>query len=83
MTATKLKNIIAKKISEVEDINILISINQIFELNNTKVDLYKLNDIQRKRIKKSQLQFKEGKTISNEKGFDDIEKWLEKKLIGQ
>ncbi len=31
MTATKLKNIIVKRISEVEDIKILRSINQILE----------------------------------------------------
>ncbi|MEP7147220.1 MAG: hypothetical protein ABI792_09460 [bacterium] len=79
MTATKLKNIIVKRISEVEDIKILRSINQILESKEKSGDLYKLSEDQREKIKKSKSQLKEGQRIPNEKVFDDAEKWLKEK----
>ena len=81
MTTTKLKNIITQRILEVEDINILNVINLILETGDTSKDtgVYKLTDIQKKKIKKSKLQFKEGMTISNEKVFEDMKKWIKEK----
>ncbi len=79
MTATKLKNIIVKRISEVEDIKILRSINQILESKEKSGDLYRLSEDQREKIKKSQSQLKVGQRISNEKVFDEAEKWLNEK----
>lgn len=81
MTTTKLKNIITKRISKLEDINVLNAINLILESKDSgkENEIYHLTEIQRKKIKKSKLQFKEGMTISNEKVFDDIEKWLKEK----
>ncbi len=79
MTATKLKNIIVKRISEVEDIKILRSINQLLESKEKSGDLYKLSEDQGEKIKKSQSQLKEGQRISNEIVFDEAEKWLKEK----
>ncbi len=52
MTAVKLKNIIRKKLSMIDDVEILNSINLFLESANDNSGLYKLNDEQRKRIKK-------------------------------
>ncbi|MBK9334852.1 MAG: hypothetical protein IPM96_21240 [Ignavibacteria bacterium] len=79
MTAVKLRNIIAKKISELDDIEVLKEINSILESKTNNNDIYYLNHIQRKKIRKSKQQFKEGMSISNEKVFDEIEKWLKEK----
>lgn len=58
MTAIELKNIIRKKISMIEDVEILNSINLLLESKNHNSGTYKLNEDQRKRIKKSKSQFK-------------------------
>jgi|GEM_PF-7011339 len=79
MTAIKLKNIITKRISKIDDIEILNSINQILESEHNSEDVYKLNEVQRNKIKISQLQFKEGKKFSNEKVFESAEKCLKEK----
>lgn len=76
MTTTKLKNIISKKISKIDDLEFLNAINLILESRDNSKQIYKLNDMQRKKVKKSKLQFKEGKRISNGKVFDEIEQWL-------
>ena len=78
MTAIKLKNIIRKKLSMIEDVEILNSINLLLESKSPNSEIYKLNEDQRKRIKKSKLQFKEGMSLSNDKVFSEIEQWLKK-----
>lgn len=78
MTAIKLKNIIRKKLSMIEDVEILNSINLLLESKSPNSEIYRLNEDQRERIKKSKLQFKEGMSLSNEKAFGEIEQWLKK-----
>lgn len=79
MTTTKLKNIIAERISKLEDIDLLEAINHILDSKENSKKVYELTEIQREKIKKSKLQFKEGKRLSNEKVFEEIEKCLKEK----
>jgi hypothetical protein len=72
MTATKLRNIIAKRISKLEDIDKLEAIYQILDSMENDKNIYELSEIQRKKIQNSKLQFKEGQSISNEKVFEEI-----------
>ena len=79
MTATKLRNIIAKRISKLEDIDKLEAIYQILDSMENDKNIYELSEIQRKKIQNSKLQFKEGQSVSNEKVFVEIGKCLKEK----
>jgi len=76
MTTTKLKSIVAKGISKVEDVDLLNAINLILDSKDKIKEVYQLTDIQRRKIEKSKLQFKDSKRLSNEKVLDETEKWL-------
>ncbi len=79
MTTTKLKNILTQKISKIDDTDFLNAIRIIIEMKENAGDVYKLNEIQRKRIKKSKEQIKNGEIVENDQVFDEIEKWLKEK----
>jgi len=79
MTTTKLRNIITERISKLEDIGMLEAINQILDSMENDKSLYELSEIQREKIQNSKLQFKEGKSIPNEKVFEEIGECLREK----
>jgi hypothetical protein len=79
MTTTQLKNILTQKISKIDDNDFLNAIRIIIEMKENAGDVYKLNEIQRQRIKKSKEQIKNGGVIDNDQVFDEIEKWLKEK----
>lgn len=79
MTTAKLKNILTQKISKIDDTDFLNAIRIIIEMKENAGDVYKLNEIQRKRLNKSKEQIKRGEVIDNDKVFDEIEKWLKEK----
>jgi hypothetical protein len=79
MTTTKLKNILTQKISKIDDNDFLNAIRILIEMKENAGDVYKLNQIQRQRIKKSKEQIKKGDVIDNDQVFDEIERWLKEK----
>lgn len=79
MTTTKLKNILTQKISKIDDNDFLNAIRILIEMKENAGDIYKLNKIQRQRIKKSKEQIKKGDVIDNDQVFDEIERWLKEK----
>lgn len=79
MTVTKLKNIINKRISKVEDLDLLNTINLILDSKDRNKGVYNLTEIQRKKIEKSKSQLRDGKRLTNEKVFDEVGKWLKEK----
>ena len=79
MTTTKLKNIITERISRLENIDLLEAINHILDSEGSDRKVYELTEIQKEKIRKSKLQLKEGKSISNEKLFEETGKWLKEK----
>lgn len=79
MTVTKLKNIINKRISKVEDLDLLNTINLILDSKDSNKGVYNLTEIQRKKIEKSKSQLRDGKRLTNEKVFDEVGKWLKEK----
>lgn len=52
MTVTKLKNIINKRISKVEDLDLLNTINLILDSKDRNKGVYNLTEIQRKKLKR-------------------------------
>ena len=79
MTTENLKYKITKKISEIEDIELLNKIDSILDSKDNDSELYHLNEVQKNMIKTSKLQLRKGKRLSNEEVIDEIEKWLREK----
>jgi len=79
MTTTQLKNQLVKKINGIEDKKRLKFIKEMIELDEDIEEPYILNDVQRKLIKQSERDFKEGKYRSHEDVMKDIKKWLKEK----
>ncbi len=67
------------KINLIEDDAYLLAINTLIDNCLDGNEIFKLNDKQRKKIKESMNQVREGNTIDIESAFDDINKWLKKK----
>ena len=74
-----IKNIITERISRLENIDLLEAINHILDSEGSDRKVYELTEIQKEKIRKSKLQLKEGKSISNEKLFEETGKWLKEK----
>jgi hypothetical protein len=79
MTTAKLKNNLAEKIYKINDTDFLNAIRVIIESKYNDDEIFKLNEVQKKRIRQSNLQFKRGEGISNDKVFEKMEKWLKEK----
>jgi hypothetical protein len=79
MTTAQLKNLLVKKINKIDDEDLLNAINVVLEKGGSGDEIYKLNPIQKKLIEKSDKEFREGKTISNEDVFREIDEWLKEK----
>ena len=79
MTTAQLKNLLVKKINKIDDEDLLNAINVVLEKGGSGDEIYKLNSIQKKLIEKSDKEFREGKTISNEDVFREIDEWLKEK----
>jgi len=79
MTAVELRNYLTNRISRIEDLDFLNAIRIILESREDSEKIYNLSDFERKKIRKSKLQFKKGLGIINEKVFGEIGKWLKEK----
>jgi len=79
MTAVKLRNYLTNRISRIEDLDFLNAIRIILESREDLAEVYPLSNFEKKKIKKSKTQFRKGLGISNEKVFDETEKWLKEK----
>lgn len=79
MTAVKLRNYLTKRISRIDDLDFLNAIRVILESREDLENIYRLSDFEKKKVRKSKLQFKKGLGVPNEKVFDEIVKWLKEK----
>lgn len=79
MTAVKLRNYLTKRISRIDDLDFLNAIRIILDSRGDSENIYRLSDFEKKKVRKSKLQFNKGLGVSNEKAFDEIEKWLKEK----
>lgn len=75
MSTVELRNIIIEKLSQIEDTSFLKAIKTIVE-SKANEEIYKLSELQRKRIEESRKQVKNGQTISNKALQKEIKQWL-------
>ncbi|MDQ3021946.1 MAG: hypothetical protein M3R36_15440 [Bacteroidota bacterium] len=79
MTTQEIKNILHDNIENIEDEKFLEALRIIINSKVEENGVFKLNDIQKKKIRQSNLQFKRGEGISNDEVFEKMEKWLKEK----
>ena len=79
MTSTQLKKILVKRINKIEDEEFLNAIRIMIEKADREQGIYKLSSLQKKLIKQSDKDFKEGRYFTNEEVFNEIEEWLKEK----
>ena len=78
MSTVELKHTIIEKLSQINDTSFLKAIKIIVE-SKANEDVYKLSDLQKKRIEESREQVKLGQTISNDALQKEIKQWLSTK----
>jgi hypothetical protein len=73
MTTIALKDYLVSKINLINDINILNHLKDELEKSQT---VYELSFYQKEKLKKSQLDFENGKFYNQDQMDEKIEKWL-------
>lgn len=79
MSTQEIKSELYESIENIEDEKFLEALRIIINSKVEENGVFKLNDIQKKRIRQSNIQFKRGEGISNDKVFEKMEKWLKEK----
>jgi len=77
MTTAQVKKILVNKINNIEHKSVLDEINLFIDRKSRNI--YKTNDIQRKRINKSKKEFEKNLGVPHEKVMSDVSKWLKEK----
>lgn len=81
MSTIELRNIIAEKLSHIEDVSFLQAIKTIIE-SKASNETYILSDYQKERIDSARLQLRNKQTISHEDLQKEISQWLNSKYSG-
>ncbi len=78
MSTSELSNRLIEKIKETKDERILEEAYGLLDLENENIEVYKLNDAQKKAINESREQIKNGKFLTEEEANKEIDEWLNK-----
>ena len=78
MSAIELRKRLIDKIQKTENENLLGEAYRLLELGTDDLDIYKLNNEQRKAIDEARQQIKNGQFLTDEKSNQKIDEWLSK-----
>ena len=78
MSAIELKKRLIDKIQKIDNENLLGEAYRLLELETEDIEIYKLNDEQRKAINEARQQIKNGQFLTDEKSNKEIDEWLNK-----
>ena len=78
MSAIELKKRLIDKIQKTDNENLLGEAYRLLELETEDIEIYKLNDEQRKAINEARQQIKNGQFLTDEKSNLEIDEWLNK-----
>ncbi len=78
MSAIELKKRLIDKIEKTNDENLLGEAYRLLELETEDIDIYKLNNEQRRAIETARRQIKSGQFLTDEKSNKEIDEWLNK-----
>ena len=75
MSAIELRKRLIDKIQKTENENLLGEAYRLLELETEDIDIYKLNNEQRKAIEVARQQIKNGQFLTDEKSNLEIDEW--------
>ena len=75
MSAIELKKRLIDKIQKTDNENLLGEAYRLLELETEDIDIYKLNNEQRKAIEVARQQIKNGQFLTDEKSNLEIDEW--------
>jgi hypothetical protein len=78
MSAVELRRRLIDKIQKTKDEKILEEAYRLLELETEDIELYKLNDDQKKAINEARQQLKNGQFLTEDQANKEIDEWLNK-----
>ena len=78
MSTIELKKRLIDKIQKTDNENLLGEAFRLLEMESEDIEIYKLNDGQKKAIEKARKQIKNGQFLTDEQAGKEIDEWLNK-----
>ncbi len=79
MTTIELQQLLAVKIFEINDLSLLSKIKSlVFSYEKSKT-IYEISSIEKQHIFRSEQDYKNDNTLTNEEVFNEIDQWLKQK----
>ena len=78
MSTVELRRRLIDKIQKTENKDLLAEAYRLLELETEDIEVYKLNDDQRKAINEAKQQINSGQFLTDEQSNKEIDEWLSK-----
>ena len=78
MSTVELRRRLIDKIQKTENEGLLAEAYRLLELETEDIEMYKLNDDQRKAISEARQQISSGQFLTDEQSNKEIDEWLSK-----
>ncbi len=78
MSTIELKKRLIDKIQKTDNENLLGEAFRLLEMESEDIEIYKLNDGQKKAIEEARKQIKNGQFLTDEQAGKEIDEWLNK-----
>jgi tRNA A22 N-methylase len=78
MSTVELRKRLIDKIQKTKDERILEEAYRLLEIETEDIEIYKLNDDQKKAISEARQQIKNGQFLTEEQANKEIDEWLNK-----
>jgi hypothetical protein len=78
MSTIELRRRLIDKIQKTENEDLLAEAYRLLELGTEDIEMYKLNDDQRKAINEARQQINSGQFLTDEQSNNEIDEWLSK-----
>ena len=78
MSTIELRRRLIDKIQKTENEDLLAEAYRLLELETEDIELYKLNDDQRKAISEARQQINSGQFLTDDQSSKEIDEWLSK-----
>ena len=78
MSTIELRKRLIDKVQKTQDERVLEEAYRLLEIETEDIEIYKLNDDQKKAISQARQQIKDGQFLTNEQANTEIDEWLNK-----
>jgi hypothetical protein len=78
MSTLELRKRLIDKIQKTENDDLLKELYRLLQMETEDIEIYKLNDSQKKAVHEARLQINNGQFLTNELANKEIDQWLSK-----